>query len=111
MTVNLPNVPVWFNEGIAEYYSTFQTGGNSVKVGLPIEGHVDYLMSHPMIPLRDLFQVDRESPEYNETGRMGTFHVESWVVVHYLLNGNSAALRPRVGTFLDKLRGGVPLDH
>jgi hypothetical protein len=110
LTENIVNAPLWFDEGIAEFYSTFSTKDGAVMVGKPIEGHVQYLMSHPMIPLGELFQVDHESPEYNEAERMGTFYSESWLVVHYLLNGDPA-LRPKVAAFLDGLRAGTPLDQ
>ncbi len=111
LTENLANVPLWFNEGIAEYYSTFFVKGGTVNVGKPIEGHVYYLRSHPMIPLEDLFKVDYRSPEYNEAERVGTFYAQSWLVVHYLLNGEAVIMRPRVATFLDGLREGKPLEQ
>ena len=111
LTENIANVPVWFGEGIAEYYSTFFVKGGAIHIGKPIEGHVYYLLSHPMIPLGDLFQVDHESPEYNEAERMGTFYAESWLVVHYLLNGQAAFLRPKVVAFLDGMREGTSMDE
>ena len=111
LTENIANVPVWFGEGIAEYYSTFFVKDGAIHIGKPIEGHVYYLRTHPMIPLGDLFQVDHESPEYNETERMGTFYAESWLVVHYLLNGQAAFLRPKVVAFLDGLREGTSMDE
>jgi len=110
VTANLPNVPVWFNEGIAEYYSTFEGDEKSVKVGRPVPDHVAFLGSHPMMPLKHLFEVDHDSPEYNEADRMSIFYAESWAVVHYLLNGN-AELRPKVGPFLDSLNEGKGLEE
>src|SRR5207247_9505673 len=69
-----------------------------------------FLGAHPMMPLKDLFEVDRDSPEYNEADRMGILYAESWAVVHYLLNGN-AELRPKVGAFLDSLREAKALEE
>jgi tetratricopeptide (TPR) repeat protein len=111
LTENIANAPLWFNEGIAEYYSTFLVKDGTVSIGKPIEGHVYYLRSHPMIPLGNLFQVDYSSPEYNEAERMGTFYAQSWLVVHYLMNGEATFLRPKVVAFLDGLREGTPLDQ
>src|ERR1044072_1025091 len=42
---NLPNVPVWLDEGLAEYYSTFSTSDDELKarVGDPIGWHIQTL--------------------------------------------------------------------
>jgi hypothetical protein len=57
------NVPVWFNEGLAEYYSTFSiTDDQKVVLGRPITNHVYLLRERKMLPLRTLFQVDHQSP-------------------------------------------------
>ncbi|MEM6795584.1 MAG: hypothetical protein AAF725_16515, partial [Acidobacteriota bacterium] len=38
---NFPRVPLWFNEGLAEYYSTFvMEGGGRAVLGAPVERHV-----------------------------------------------------------------------
>jgi hypothetical protein len=53
------NVPTWFNEGLAEYYSTFSiTDDQQVMLGKPISNHVFLLREKKMLPLRALFQVD-----------------------------------------------------
>ena len=53
------NVPTWFNEGLAEYYSTFSiTDDQKVVMGKPIANHVYLLRENKMLPLRTLFQVD-----------------------------------------------------
>lgn len=109
ISVNLPHVPLWFNEGMAEYYSTFRGDEDSAKVGLPLAGHLAWLSQNPLIPLRDLFRLDHDSPEYKDGDRAGTFYAESWALVHYLLNG-PAQRRQQVGPFLDSLLDGTPLD-
>src|SRR3984893_14320681 len=61
------NVPVWFNEGLAEYYSTFSiTNDQNFVLGKPIASHVYLLRDSKMLPLRTLFQVDQHSAYYNE---------------------------------------------
>src|SRR5687768_10783699 len=39
----VPGLPLWLNEGIAEYYSTFQTSGDEVHIGRPVAEHVLWL--------------------------------------------------------------------
>ena len=47
-----------------------------------------WLRDERLIPLQDLFAVDRDSPIYNETSRRGAFYAESWGLLHYLMQGN-----------------------
>ncbi len=84
---NFPNVPLWFNEGIAECFSTFRPAGSKLEIGRPIETYIERLEPGPLLPLRRLLAVDTSSPEYNERDRTGVFYAQSWALVHYLLWG------------------------
>lgn len=84
----IAGLPVWLNEGMAEYYSTFQTSGDDVHIGRPVAEHVMWLRNEQLIPLRELFAVDRDSSIYNEGSRQGVFYAESWALLHYLMLGN-----------------------
>ena len=66
---NLPNAPVWLNEGLAEFYSTFEIHEDDQKalIGVPIARHVMALRNVRLLPLRTLLAVNRKSPEYNTT--------------------------------------------
>ena len=94
------DLPLWLHEGLAEYYSTFQVNKDEARVGLPIAEHVLWLRKNPWIPLAQLFAIDQNSPEYNETARRGAFYAESWALTHYLLAGSP----PRRGQLLELLR-------
>jgi tetratricopeptide (TPR) repeat protein len=84
---NLNNVPLWMNEGLAEFYSTFspKEGGTKAVIGKPIGRHIGTLRNSPLIPLNKLFAVDGNSPYYNESGKAGIFYAESWALIHYLI--------------------------
>jgi tetratricopeptide (TPR) repeat protein len=79
-------VPVWVNEGIAEYYSTFRLtdNGHRAEIGRPIEHHVA-LLQREMIPLQELLAVNQSSPLYNEGDRRSIFYAEAWALTHFLL--------------------------
>ncbi len=47
--------------------------------------HSRWLKHNRLIPLDDLFAVDRNSPELNVGTQRGGFYAESWGLVHYLL--------------------------
>ena len=57
-----PAAPVWFNEGLAEYYSTLQItgGGRSAEIGRPHEPHIAMLRER-RLPLTQLFGITRNS--------------------------------------------------
>lgn len=104
-------VPVWFNEGLAEYYSTFYIDDErKAFLGKIISNHVLYLREQKMLPFKTLFTVDHRSPHYNERGKQGVFYAESWALVHYLLQGKDGARAPQLGAFLGQLGAGVPLE-
>ena len=103
----LADVPVWFNEGLAEYYSTYQMyGDREATLGRVKEEHV-FELRERFIPLKELLAVDHRSPLYNEGDRRGVFYAESWALVHYLLIGNPQR-KGQVGTYLQKYADGVP---
>ena len=82
--------PPWLNEGLAEYYSTFEVtdGDKKILLGRAIENHILYLRQNKFLPLATLFTVDHNSPDYNENSKKGVFYAESWALVHYLMLGN-----------------------
>ena len=105
-------VPLWFNEGLAEYYSTFDIKEDyrHVILGDLIANHVLYLRETKFLPLRTLFAVDYRSPFYNEGNKMNIFYAESWMLVHYLLQGDSQKHRPQLAKFVDSLRAGTKIE-
>lgn len=84
------NLPLWLNEGFAEFYSTFRMKKGEVILGDPIEEHVRFLRQVRAFNVRDLVAIREDSPAYNEGFRQGVFYAQSWALVHYLLCGKSA---------------------
>src|SRR6185436_11291115 len=82
---NLPRLPPWFEEGIAECYETFRTDGKTAELGRAKPEHILYLREAPFMPLDQLFAVRHDSRDYNEGDRRSVFYAESWALVHYLL--------------------------
>jgi tetratricopeptide (TPR) repeat protein len=99
--------PLWVNEGIAEFYSTFTVDKNQVSLGLPIENHVYLLRASKFMPLQNLINVGHNSTEYNERDRQGVFYAQSWALVHYLVLGNNRARQPQLVQFLNLLSTGM----
>jgi tetratricopeptide (TPR) repeat protein len=100
---NLQGIPLWFNEGVAEFYSTFRADNRGAEVGLPRNDYLGFLATASLISLPQLFGVDPHSPEYNDPKLMRVFYAESWAVAHYLLQG-SPGEAAKVSNFLERLR-------
>ncbi|MDT4965663.1 MAG: hypothetical protein QOJ64_400 [Acidobacteriota bacterium] len=108
----LTTKPVWFNEGLAEYYSTFYLDEErKAFLGKLIPNHLLYLRQEKMLPLGTLLAVDHNSPHYNEGNKRGVFYAESWALVHYLIQGNDGKRLPQLGAFLDLLSTGTPTEE
>ena len=105
------DVPLWFNEGLAEYYSTFTiTDDQKVRLGTPIGSHVFLLRESKMLPLRTLFEVDHKSPHYNEAKKQGIFYAQSWALMHYLIIGKTGQLE-HLGKFMELIAANKPLEE
>lgn len=106
------NMPSWFNEGLAEYYSSFDIEEDrKAHLGDLIPYHLETLRHEKLLPLRTLFAVDHYSPHYNESGKRGVFYAESWALVHYLILGNSGQRVLQLGKFLQQINANVAIDE
>lgn len=77
-------MPLWLNEGLAEFFQNTDISGNEAKLGEPSPDNLMYLQQHALIPLDVLFRVDANSPYYHEEQKGSVFYAESWALVHYL---------------------------
>ena len=102
---NLIGIPLWLEEGLAEYHKTFRVLSNKLHLGVPIPWHVVLLRTHGTMPLKVLFEIDADSDEYREFEKKGMFYAQCWALVHYLLSGNED-LAPRFPALLDAFAAG-----
>ena len=80
---SLGELPVWVNEGLAEFYSTFEAGRRTAEIGRPIPEHVAWLREH-VLPLSGFLLVTTDSPEYQRGRNTRTVYAQSWTLVHLL---------------------------
>lgn len=105
-------VPDWLNEGLAQYYSTyeFNLAENKNILGKPVAGNIALLRKHKLLPLETLFAVDRSSASYNEREKSGLFNAQSWALVHYLMTANNGRRQLQLLRFLELSAAGVPFE-
>jgi len=77
-------MPLWMNEGLAEYYQNTDIREKEVFVGEPSTENVHLLRQNRMLPLATLFTVDHTSPYYHEENKGSIFYAESWALTHYI---------------------------
>ncbi len=105
-------VPPWFNEGLAEYYSTFEIEEDrKVYLGRLISNHLLRLREQKPIPLQTLFDVDYYSLHRNKREAMGLFYAEAWAFVHYLINGNNGQRLPQMSKFFGLVLQKMPTEQ
>ena len=102
--------PLWLQEGLAEFYSTFEAARERVALGQPVREHARLLRTQPLMPLRRLFEIGGRVPTSAEH-QQGIFYAESWALVHYLLAGDGGRRRPAFAGYIDALAAEVPPDR
>jgi len=101
-------VPPWFNEGLAEYYSTFKVEDDQkVDIGRFLDDHVYMLQNSKFIPLEQLFLVSNRQLLNQGDHSRTIFYAESWALIHYLIAGGKG---PNIGKFLNAVLNGTPQD-
>ena len=102
-------VPVWLDEGLAEYYSTFEmgSGGRYAEIGHVIGPHLQVAGGLTVLSLPELLSVTHESPLYNEGNRRSVFYAKAWALTHFILQ-SQPSLGPQLGVYLAELNRGAP---
>jgi len=109
MDGNYPPTQPWFDEGLAEYFSSIRVDNKSLEIGGDPEltwkfkedqlggvrevrnapKSLTELLSGPLwIPMNELFTMELNSPEFHEGTHRTLFHAQSWITVHYLISKN-----------------------
>ncbi len=99
-------LPLWLEEGLAEFLSTIAPENGNVTVGYPVRAHLQSLASNRWLTAAELGAVTKDSPEYNEQSRVGLFYGESWAFTHML--ALAPEYRGRLPLMLDRIAAGEP---
>jgi Flp pilus assembly protein TadD len=86
------SIPVWLNEGLAEYYSSYQLSADrrSAEIGGIVDWRLaslrDRLLPERLLPISEIIAVDAKTALHDASGRRSLFYAESWALIHYLLS-------------------------
>jgi tetratricopeptide (TPR) repeat protein len=103
------DAPLWFNEGLAEYYSSFEVAkdGRRAHIGKAIADHLT-LLRKERLRLARFYAIDRNSAEYTkDTIDRNVLYAQSWAIVHHAFHGPKPERKDQLFDFAEKLaRGG-----
>ena len=99
-------MPLWFNEGLAEFNQNTEIQDKQVLLGVPSTDDILYLRQNSLIPLDVLFKVDAKSPYYHEEQKGSVFYAESWALMHYLMISDGHNKTNAIGNYLSYVKDG-----
>lgn len=82
--------PTWLNEGLAEYFAMADIREDEVALGELSSERMQLLKTNRLIPLKEFFAVDSNSPYYNERLKANAFYAQAWAFMHYMMHGDHA---------------------
>jgi tetratricopeptide (TPR) repeat protein len=129
LNYNYPPAQGWFDEGIAEYFSSIRVNDKQVEIGgdpelrpsvtqdllqnqrdtHPPKSLTELLGAQVWLSIPDLFTLKHDTSTSAEGTHNTLFYAESWMVMHYLLNQRKLA---ETGTYFDLvLNQRVPVEE
>jgi Tfp pilus assembly protein PilF len=96
-------LPLWLNEGLAEFYQNTDIREKDVALGQPSPGNLVLLRENRLLPLATLFTVDASSPYYHEENKGSIFYAESWALTHYIYIKDNREKTQRLVDYADLL--------
>ena len=108
-----PNLPIWMNEGLAQYFEDAVLVNGRMSAGRTGRGKIgrvrEAIRSGQARPLRQLNALT--SPQWNQTLRdkpdeAAVLYAQAWSVVYFLIHGDDGAYQHRLIQFLQLLNQG-----
>jgi tetratricopeptide (TPR) repeat protein len=109
--LNLRRLPAWVDEGMAEFYSTFEGDFRDGKslIGRPPEERLQALRGRALLPLPQLLTSEGAYKFMRDRMTVGTFYAQSWALVHYLQVGDGGKRQGQLTRYLKLLEDGRPI--
>jgi hypothetical protein len=119
LNYNYPPAQAWFDEGLAEYFSSIRVDNKQVEIGgdpelrsafsedllqnqtevrNPPKSLTELLGGQVWLSMTDLFTMLHDTSSYQEGTHRTLFYAQSWMVMHYLLHEKKL---PETGTYFD----------
>jgi tetratricopeptide (TPR) repeat protein len=103
---NLHWLPIWLDEGMAEFYAYTRFEGGRILVGAP-SIRLAHLQSDPLIPVSDMLAAN-PGTFANDARRNDVFYGEAWAMVHYMTFGPDMDGGAKLNRFIALLDSATP---
>lgn len=97
-------LPLWLEEGLAEYWSTLEAQGGTAVIGRPPESRVRLLSRASWLPAEEFWTAGKTSRFYRSEELAGVFYSQAWAVVHLL--SLHPGWRGKLGDYMTMLGAG-----
>src|SRR5581483_11186892 len=95
-------LPLWLDEGLAEFYAFTRFEEHRIYLGAPTERY-KVLRSKTPLPVEQFIAINQRSPYYLDGDKNQLFYAEAWALVHYLTYGPGMDNGKRIGEFINLL--------
>jgi tetratricopeptide (TPR) repeat protein len=79
-------LPIWLDEGLAEFYAYTRFEKDHIYVGAP-SLRMGHLRGQTLVPVSTMLDITTRSPYYNDERKSQLFYAEAWAMVHYMTFG------------------------
>jgi tetratricopeptide (TPR) repeat protein len=110
LELNFSRLPVWANEGLAEFFGNSHFQAHQTFLGAP-SPRIYILREKTPYPLEALIKAGQTSPYYREEDKVGMFYAECWGLTHFLFFGNGMGNGQHFNQFLHLLQTGTDGEH
>lgn len=105
--MRIENPPIWFAEGIAEYFSTMEfKDGTEIIYGKPHQGHLSYLRSAQWAPIERTLLANTSRSKIEKDVRQ--LYAQGWLMVHYFWSKQELA--GKIEHYLELVASGVAVE-
>jgi hypothetical protein len=99
-------LPVWLDEGMANFYGYTRFQQHKILVGAPPPTRYQ-MPGRSLIPIETLISADQSSAYYHDEDKIYLFYSESWALVHFLMFGPGMERGKRLNQFTSLLQQGA----
>ncbi len=82
-----PPVPLWYEEGVAEYAEAVTVDESGVTIGAVSSFGIDLLRESALMPVPLLISTKQSDSRYLDTQEAGNFHLSAWALIHFFRHG------------------------
>lgn len=119
--LNLHYLPLWLDEGTAEFYAYTRFENHKIYIGAPTERYralrntspssesyrYRIRLSSPPLPIEKFISIGPRSPYYLDSPQNQLYYAQAWALVHFLIYGEGMENGKHLDQFIELLQRGI----